>query len=190
MIAAALDAPTIAAGTWPPLSATGSATVGGAAAALVLATSGHVAGNGRFELGGGAVVVAVRAIRASQEARRSGRTALGGANAGLSRSAHNQVMALDPYCGGRQGGGVLADTCPSHRPRASFSRSRASLPHQARPRPTVRDADGRCLRPTDRPVAVPTSRGTPDMSRTGHRRRPSSTGTPEVAPPDRPRRQR
>jgi hypothetical protein len=44
---------------------TGSATAGGAATALVLATSRHVASTGRFELGGEAVEVAVRAIRAT-----------------------------------------------------------------------------------------------------------------------------
>ena len=51
---------------WPHGSGTGSATAGGAAADLVLATFGHLATTGRFELGDEAIVVAVRAIRALQ----------------------------------------------------------------------------------------------------------------------------
>jgi hypothetical protein len=51
---------------WPSLSESGSVTAGGAAAALVLATSRRLASTGRFELGGDAVVVAVRAIRARE----------------------------------------------------------------------------------------------------------------------------
>ena len=50
----------------PDLSATGSATAGGAATALVLATSRRVASTGRFELGGGPIVGEMRAIRANQ----------------------------------------------------------------------------------------------------------------------------
>ena len=68
---------------WLPLSATGSATSGGAAAAPVLATSGRLASTGRFELGGGAVVFAVRAIRALRDDRRPDRGAGRGAKAGL-----------------------------------------------------------------------------------------------------------
>ena len=50
----------------PDLSDTGSATAGGAATALVLATSRRVASTGRFELGGGPIVGEMRAIRANQ----------------------------------------------------------------------------------------------------------------------------
>ena len=45
---------------------TGCATAGASAAALVLATSRHLASAGHFELGGEAVVVAVRGFRAEQ----------------------------------------------------------------------------------------------------------------------------
>ena len=50
----------------PDLSDIGSATAGGAATALVLATSRRVASTGRFELGGGPIVGEMRAIRANQ----------------------------------------------------------------------------------------------------------------------------
>jgi hypothetical protein len=48
------------------VSDTGTAPAGGAVTALVPATSGRLASACRSELGGGAVVVAVRAIRAEQ----------------------------------------------------------------------------------------------------------------------------
>jgi hypothetical protein len=47
----------------------GSVTAGGAATALVLETSGCLASTRRLELGGGAVVVALRAIRAAQDSQ-------------------------------------------------------------------------------------------------------------------------
>ena len=55
--------------SWPVLSGSNSLGGAGEAAALVLATSGRLASRGRFELRGGAVVVAVRAIRARQVTR-------------------------------------------------------------------------------------------------------------------------
>jgi hypothetical protein len=51
----------------PRLSDGSGTTAGAAAAALVLAASAHVASTGRVELGGGAVGVALRAIRAMRD---------------------------------------------------------------------------------------------------------------------------
>jgi hypothetical protein len=56
--------PSMALSTWPVLSATGSATAGGAVAALVLATSGHLASTWRVEFGRGTLASPVRAFRA------------------------------------------------------------------------------------------------------------------------------
>jgi hypothetical protein len=67
------------------LSDTGSATAVGVAAALVLATSGHVASTGRLELGGRTIVVAVLAIRALQRSRRRDRDAPDEGRAGVGR---------------------------------------------------------------------------------------------------------
>jgi hypothetical protein len=74
--------------TWLRLSDTGSATAGGVAAALMLATSRLLASTGRPKFGRGALAGVERAFRALQGTHRWMRDARRSTNAGLSgRSA-------------------------------------------------------------------------------------------------------
>jgi hypothetical protein len=93
---------------WLPLSDTGSATAGGMAAALMLATSRLLASAGRPEVGRGALAGVERAFRANRVSWRAAVELRRNTNAGLGSRGGRPCV-----CANRQGRSVQRDRCGS-----------------------------------------------------------------------------